>query len=804
MNESQTRLEKIDPALHAKGWGAVPSSRILTEQNAYTIAPGPVERIRRSKPKKADYVLEYRNRKLAVIEAKGDEHDVADGVAQAKEYAAMLQVRFAYSTNGNKLWAIDMGVQDAEGHYIVPSTEGPADAFPTPQELWQMTYPDNNALRDQLLSAPFCRTASRQPRYYQEVAVRNVLAAIAGSQRRILLTMATGTGKTYTAFQICWILYQSHWNLRGSSTSQPRILFIADRNLLANQARNDFDQFAEDSMERITPDTLHCNHDHVPTSRNLYFSIFQTLMSQTPDGTPFYKQYPQAFFDLVIIDECHRGGANDESQWRELMEWFAPAVQLGMTATPRRAANANTYRYFGEPVYTYSLKQGIADGFLTPFRVQISESNIDDYQYAEGDDVESGEVDPDRTYTEQDFYHGNIEIRERDEHRVQELLAHIEPDDKTIVFCATQQHAAIVRDMINQHKRRPDSNYCVRITADDGEEGERMLRQFQDNGRLRPTILTTSQKLSTGVDARNVRNIVLMRPVSNIVEFKQILGRGTRLFEGKYYFTLYDFVGAHRAFIDQEWDGDYHCPVCGNDPCTCHQRPRPKPYPDPDDGNGGSSVHEPTPCPVCGNDPCTCSGGKPKKKVVVHLSAVRTLELQTDWTEKFQMGDELVTIDELIRQLFGRLPQFFDSEEDLRQQWARPDTRAALLGQLEREGFAEEKLDMVRHVLCMDDCDLFDVLAFLAYKTTPMERARRVELVRQDYAATLNQKQQQFCDLIMTHYIRRGFKELAMENLKDFIRIQFGTPFNATQELGWTPNEINTAYLEVQRRLYQR
>ena len=799
MNESQTRIEKIDPKLHEKGWGEVPQSRILTEQNAYTIAPGPVERVKHHHPKKADYVLEYRNRKLAVIEAKSDELDVAMGVAQAKEYAEMLQIRYAYSTNGNKIWAIDMGVRNAAGDYIVPSKEGFVDCYPTPKELWEMTYPESNELRDRLVATPFNRNGDRHPRYYQEIAIRNVLTAISTGQQRILLTMATGTGKTYTAFQICWILYQQKWNLRGSSTSQPRILFIADRNILANQARNDFDQFPEDVMERVTPDTIHKNHDRVPTSRNLYFSIFQTLMSEDGSGQPFYKQYPQAFFDMVIIDECHRGGANDESQWRELMEWFSPAVQLGMTATPRRVANANTYRYFGDPVYVYSLKQGIADGYLTPFRVQISESNIDEYQYEEGDDVESGQIDKEKVYTEEDFYHGNIEIRERDEHRVEELMAQIEPDDKTLVFCATQAHAAIIRDMINQRKQRPDSNYCVRVTANDGEEGEKLLRQFQNNERLRPTILTTSQKLSTGVDARNVRNIVLMRPVHNIVEFKQILGRGTRLFEGKYYFTLYDFVGAHRNFNDPDWDGDSHCPICGNDPCTCRRNAKGCGS---GEGNDDSIPEAHEGCPICGNDPCTCQGGRPKRKVVVSLSSTRSLELETQWTEKFQMGDELVSIDELITQLFGRLPQFFSSEQDLREQWARPDTRQALLNQLEREGFAEEKLEMVRHVLCMEECDLFDVLAFLAYKTTPMERKRRVELVRQDYLNTLTKKQQRFYDLIADHYVRQGFTELAMENLKDFIRIQYGSPYNAMQELNLNPAQIYQQYLEFQRRLY--
>ena len=358
-------------------------------------------------------------------------------------------------------------------------------------------------------------------------------------------------------------------------------MFIADRNILANQAKNDFEQFHEDAMERVTAERLNKKtgdgalNGKLPKARNIYFTIFQTVMGDD-SGQPYYKQWPKDFFDFIIIDECHRGGANDESEWRELMKWFEPAVQLGMTATPKRKVNANTYEYFGEPVYTYSLKQGIEDGFLTPFRVKISESNIDTYQYEEGDDVER-DIDITKTYTEKDFYHGDIEMKQRDEHRVKEFLEQMEnPDQKSLVFCATQQHAMIVRDLINKNKKVPDSNYCQRVTADDQAKGEEQLKLFQNNDYIRPTILTTSQKLSTGVDARNVRNIVLMRPVNNMVEFKQILGRGTRLFDDKYYFTIYDFVGAHRRFNDPDWDGDPFCSVCGNYPCTCRKRP-PKP-----------------------------------------------------------------------------------------------------------------------------------------------------------------------------------------------------------------------------------
>ena len=322
------------------------------------------------------YILEYKGQKLAVIEAKSDEKDVSEGVTQAKLYADALKIRYTYSTNGDEIWFIDMGVKSGNGDYIIPSKEHDIDTFPTPQDLWQMTFPDENPWRDKFNLCALNRSGGRQPRYYQEIAIKNVLEAVAKQRNRILLTMATGTGKTYTAFQICWKLTQTKWCTKGVERA-PRILFIADRNILANQAINDFDQFPEDAMCRVTPKELKKNNYKVPTARNLYFTIFQTMMTspnaqkaeeqgitltEGASDQPYYMQYERNFFDFIIIDECHRGGANDESEWRKLMEYFDSAYQLGMTATPRRKVNVNTYAYFGDPVYTYSTLMTISIG----------------------------------------------------------------------------------------------------------------------------------------------------------------------------------------------------------------------------------------------------------------------------------------------------------------------------------------------------------------------------------------------------------------------------------------------------------
>ena len=538
MNEAETRAEHIDPALKDAGWGVVEGSRIRRE---YVIAPGRLEgHGHRTKPEIADYVLEYRNHKLGVLEAKAWDFGVSEGLTQAKSYAAKMAVRFAYSTNGQAIYAVDMKT----------GAEGPVVAFPSPEELWEATFAEENAWRDRFAAIPYPdKSGSWSLRFYQEIAVERVLEKIAGGTDRILLTLATGTGKTSIAFQIAWKLFQARWNLGREPTRRPRILFLADRNTLATQAYNDFTSFtafADDALVRVKPEEIR-KKGSVPKNASVFFTIFQTFMSGPPvEGkpSPYFGEYPKDFFDFIVIDECHRGGANDESSWREILEYFSPAVQLGLTATPKRLYNTDTYKYFGDPVYIYSLKEGINDGFLTPFKVKQISTTLDDYIYTPDDRVMEGEVETGRRYVEADF-NKIIEIMQREEKRVRVFMDDIDQREKTLVFCASQDHALAVRDLVNQMKTSKEPNYCARVTANEGARGDQFLREFQDNEKTIPTILTTSQKLSTGVDARNVRNIVLMRPINSMIEFKQIIGRGTRVYEGKDYFTIYDFVKAY-------------------------------------------------------------------------------------------------------------------------------------------------------------------------------------------------------------------------------------------------------------------
>ncbi|WP_298219875.1 EcoAI/FtnUII family type I restriction enzme subunit R [Halothiobacillus sp.] len=777
MNEAETRAEHIDPALAAAGWGVVAGSRIRRE---YPITMGRIEGAgKRGKALTADYVLEYRNTKLAVVEAKAWNKPLTEGVGQAKDYSGKLAIRFAYATNGQGIYGVDME----------SGAEAELANFPSPDELWARTFATQNAWRDRFAAVPFeDRGGYIQSRYYQDIAIERVLSAITDHQSRILLTLATGTGKTFIAFQLAWKLFHSRWNLRdwqreAEPSRRPRILFLADRNILANQAFNAFSAFPEDALVRIDPADIR-KQGRVPKNGSLFFTIFQTFMSgQDAEGkpAPYFGDYPPDFFDCIIIDECHRGGANDESNWRGILEYFSPAVQLGLTATPKRKDNVDTYKYFGEPVFVYSLKDGINDGFLTPFRVKQIATTLDEYVYTPDDTLVEGEIEAGKRYEEADF-NKIIEIKEREKKRVEIFMAQIDQREKTIVFCATQEHALAVRDLINQIKTSSDPNYCQRVTANDGALGEQYLRDFQDNEKSIPTILTTSQKLSTGVDARNVRNIVLMRPVNSMIEFKQIIGRGTRLYDGKDYFTIYDFVKAHHHFNDPEWDGEPLEP----EP-TEPRPPKPPGEPTPPDG-----VHEP---------------GSPyerKPKVKVQLSDGKARTIQHMMSTSFWHPDGTpMSAQQFMESLFGRLPEFFKDEDELRALWSDPETRKRLLDGLAEKGFGTDQLREMQQIIDAQKSDLFDVLAYVAYAQTPLSREERADRAMALISSHFNSKQQVFLDFVLSHYISVGVEELDKTKLTPLLRLKYHDSINdAIADLG-KPDEIGEMFSGFQKFLYQ-
>ncbi len=771
MNESETRAEYIDPKLKDAGWGEVEGSRVLRE---FRITDGKIlTGGKRSKPEIADYILVYKNRKIAIIEAKQSELPATEGVAQAKSYAEKLHIDYTYATNGKEIYQISMK----------SGQEGEVKAFPTPDELWAKTqsnspdrHADQNEWKEKFASVGI--EGDHGKRYYQELAINNALDAIAEEKTRILLTMATGTGKTAVAAQIAWKLFQSRWNLKRDGTRRPRILFLADRNILADQAfGNDFSIFPSDARVRINPLDIR-KKGGVPMGGSIYFTIFQTFMSGAND-TPYFGEYPPDFFDFIIIDECHRGGANDEGNWRGILEYFAPAVQLGLTATPKRKDNVDTYKYFGEPVYIYSLKEGVNDGFLTPFKVKRIKTTLDDYIYTSDDQIIEGEVEEGKIYEEADF-NKVIVIKEREAKRVRVVLDEINQNEKTIIFCATQDHALAVRDLVNQMKKSKDPNYCQRVTANDGARGEQYLREFQDNEKTIPTILTTSQKLSTGVDARNVRNIVLMRPVNSMIEFKQIIGRGTRLFDGKEYFTVYDFVDAYHHFADPEWDGE---PIDE----TTEMEPKPPKE------SGVTKESPPPPEPP----------GEPKRKLKIKLSDGKEREIQHMISTSFWSADgKPVSVQEFMDNLFGAMPEFFNSEEELRKIWSDPVTRKAFLDKISAIGYGKDELEMLQKMIDAEQSDLFDVLNYVSFLRPTISRVERVEQAKEKMFEGLNDKQKEFLDFVLSKYEQKGVEELDEEKLPVLLNLKYHAIADAVSSLG-DVDSIRSIFFDFQKDLYQ-
>lgn len=764
MNEAETRAELIDPQLLRAGWGIVDGSKILRERH---ITAGKIQTGgKRGKPSIVDYILFYKNRQLAVIEAKRDVDPIGEGVRQAKDYAAKLHLDFTYSANGKEIYQISMST----------GKEGLVKSFPTPDELWNKTF-TSNEWEEKFNPVPLEDIGgTKPPRYYQEIAVNNALEAISKNKDRILLTLATGTGKTAIAFHIAWKLYQTRWNLRRDASRRPRILFLADRNILANQAFSEFTKysaFPDDALVRIKPDEIR-KKGRVPTNGSVFFTIFQTFMSG-PEDTPYFGEYPKDYFDFIIIDECHRGGANDESNWRAIMEYFSPAVQLGLTATPKRKDNVDTYKYFGEPVYVYSLKEGINDGFLTPFKVRRMQTTLDEYIYTSDDTIVEGEIEEGKVYKEADF-NRIIEIKAREAKRVQLFMNEVNQNEKGIVFCATQDHAAAVRDLINQYKKNPDPMYCVRVTANDGALGEEYLRQFQDNERTIPTILTTSQKLSTGVDARNIRNIILMRPINSMIEFKQIIGRGTRLFDGKEYFTIYDFVDAHHHFADPEWDGEPEEPVEKPD---AGERPKKQTSELPPDY-------------------------EPKVKVKIKLRDGKEREIQHMASTLFYSADgKPISAEQFLKNLFGALPDFFKDEDELRKIWSSPITRKALLEKLADSGFGKDELNIMQSLINAEKSDLFDVLEYISFAVQPITRETRVAQAQNNIFTSLSDEQKQFLEFVLSKYIETGVEELDQEKLPHLLTLKYQALDDAKEILG-SVETIRNIFIGFQKFLYEQ
>ncbi len=544
---------------------------------------------------------------------------------------------------------------------------------------------------------------------------------------------------------------------------------------MANQAFNAFGAFPDDALVRISPADI-AKKGAVPKNGSVFFTIFQTFMSgrdENGNEAPYFGEYPPDFFDFIVVDECHRGGAHNESSWRGILEYFSSAVQLGLTATPRRTENVDTYNYFGDPVYSYALKEGINDGFLTPFRVRQISTTLDEYQYSPEDMVIAGEVDENHVYTETDF-NKRIVITAREAARVKVFMDLMNPYEKTLVFCNSQEHALLVRDLINKYKKVADPNYCHRVTSDEGAVGDHHLSDFQDNEKSIPVILTTSQKLSTGVDALNIRNIVLLRTINSMVEFKQIIGRGTRLFEDKEYFTIYDFVKAHHLFSDPEWDGD---PVPTEEP----DEPGTPRTPDPDK----PTVERP-------------------EKIRIELGEGKVREFEFMMTTTFWgTNGEQLTVAQFLQNLFGELPSFYKNEADLRRIWSDPLTRSELLTKLSEHGFSMVDLGKIQELISATESDLYDVLAYISFAAPKKTREKRATSARRRVAMQFSDRTRDFIDFVLDHYVSEGVEELDPQKLPDLLQLKYGGVNDALKEIGKDADTVRGAFCDFQKYLYE-
>lgn len=734
LSEDDVSAKLITPALLRAGWD---EDAHIRRQVSFTrgriIVRGRL--VARGKPKRVDFVLYHQHIPLALIEVKRTDVAAGHGMQQALDYAAALDVPFVFSSNGLAFLFHDHTGQAAE-----LESQLPMDAFPSPADLWARyrRWKGLTPAQERIVLQPYCEDGSgKEPRYYQRNAINAAVEAIARGQERVLLVMATGTGKTYTAFQIIWRLWKSDWR----AGKQKRVLFLADRNVLVDQTMvNDFRPFGA-TMAKLSTGANTIERDdgskveltlaldarrRIDTSYEIYLGLYQSLTG--PDERQkLYREFSPEFFDLIVIDECHRGSAAEDSAWREILEYFAGATQIGLTATPKETAYASNIHYFGPPVYSYTLKQGIGDGFLAPYKVIKVHLDIDveGYRPKRGETDARGRVIDDRIYNVKDFDRTLvIDSRTRRVARwISDFLRQSgDRMQKTIVFCVDTEHAAQMRQALiveNQDLVLQNDRYVMRITGDDAA-GTAQLGNFIDPEAAYPVIVTTSRLLSTGVDAQTCRLIVLDRPVGSMTEFKQIVGRGTRVHEDthKYYFTLVDFRGATSHFADPAFDGD---PVQVYEPGE--DDPVVPPEPDPatqtpvetggDDGDAQILVDPDRPGP---------GTGQTLPKYYIHGRPVR---VATERIEYLDADGRLVTESlrdysrKAIRAQYASLDQFL-------RRWNGEERKDAIIAELAAEGLLlEPLLDEVGK-----DLDPFDLICHIAYDRPPLTRRERANGVK--------------------------------------------------------------------------
>ena len=767
LTEADTCRRYITPALIEAGWDI---HEQIAEQRTFTAGQVIVVggKARRTKGRRADYLLRYtRDLPLAVIEAKAFDLPAGNGLQQAIDYAQILGLPFAYAANG----------QEILEHDLTTGAERTLTAFPGPEELWQRWkgQADISPGVEAVVRTPSFQDPSRPARYYQTIAVNRAVEAIAKGEERVLLTLATGTGKSFIAFQICYRLWQARWNRKGAYR-RPKILYLADRNVLLDQPKNGvFAPFGE---------ALHKIEGEAVKSREVYFATYQQV-ARDERRPGLYREYDPDFFDLVVVDECHRGSARDESNWREILDYFSGAAKLGMTATPLREDNRNTYDYFGDPLIQYSLAQGIADGFLAPYRVRrvITDVDADGWRPEKGQRDAQGEEIPDDLYQTKDFER-IVVLGRRTEAIARYITEYLRASDrfaKSIVFCVDQAHALAMRNALarqNQDLVRDHPDYVCRVTSDEGDVGRQHLDNFQDLDRLTPAILTTSEMLSTGIDAPTVKNVILCRVVNSMTSFKQIVGRGTRLRTDydKWFFTILDFTGtATRQFADPEFDG-FPLEDTEDETRDRYRRGRER---------EADEVRE---------EPAEGARRFFVDDVQVQVIADLVYELDAD-------GKKLRTLSytDYTRE---RVRSLFRSAGELRAKWLDPKFRVEVLKELEDRGIDFEEL---ARQTGQPETDPFDLLCHVAFNAPFRTRRERAEALRRenpDFWDQYTPEAREVLSAIVDKYAEHGISELALPSSLQVPPIsEMGTVVEIARRFSG-PDKLRAAVAELQERLY--
>lgn len=780
--EADTCRTYVLPGLYKAGW----TDDQIREQLSFT--PGRIivsgGKVRRGRRKRVDYLLSYlRDRPIAVVEAKAEYKLPGDGLQQAKDYAETLDLKFAYSTNGP-------GIVE---HDYITGLDTELTEYPSPDELWRRDCAARGVDPDSpLVRAPYFYDPGQVPRYYQDISIHRATEEIIKGKRRVLLTLATGTGKTVVAFQICWRLWTTGWNRTGEYR-KPRILYLADRNVLVDDPKDKtFAPFGEARHKIIGGDAR--------KSREIYFSTYQSI-AHDEMRPGLYRDYPRDFFDLVIIDECHRGSAREESNWREILEYFSPAAQLGMTATPLRADNRDTYRYFGNPIYTYSLRTGIDDGFLAPYRVHRVVTTVDaaGWRPSKGDLDRLGREIPDHEYGTKDFER-SVALKARTEaiaRHLTEFLVKTDPFAKTIVFCVDQEHAEDMRRALNNcnvERARQYPDYVCRVTADEGAIGGGHLSRFQELETVAPVILTTSQLLTTGVDAPTCKNIVIARVIGSMTDFKQIIGRGTRVREdyGKLFFNILDYTGsATRLFADPDFDGEPALideEVINEDGELVSQTVVENESQGEEDEAVEIVLLEFTEQEPSAPRKFYFDGGS------VQIAAQVVYELDADGKQL-----RVVSYADYAR---DKVQTLYRSAEALQSDWQDGEQRRVILDALAERGIELQRLGEVAGAPDADPLDLLCHLAFNGPLRTRRERALRLANSRQDFFDKYGPEARRILDELLSKYAEHGLEQL---RLPDVLKVpplsEYGNPSEIAQAFGGTTN-LRQAVEELQRLLY--